>query len=82
VICQPFVLTETRAVDETWLEPFSAYQESAANIAGDYDAIWVPFQEAFDNALKLAPATYWAGDGVHPSMAGAQLMAKTWLEAL
>ena len=33
VICQPFVLTETSAVDETWLEPFSAYQESAAKIA-------------------------------------------------
>jgi len=82
VICQPFVLTETSAVDETWLEPFSAYQESAAKIAGDYDAIWVPFQEAFNAALKLAPATYWAGDGVHPSMSGAQLMAKTWLEAI
>ena len=82
VICQPFVLTDTSAVDETWLEPFSAYQESAAKIAGDFDAIWVPFQEAFDAALKLAPATYWAGDGVHPSMAGAQLMAKTWLEAI
>ena len=30
----------------------------------------------------MAPATYWTADGVHPSMAGAQLMAKAWLEAL
>lgn len=82
VICQPFVLTETSAVDETWLEPFSAYQESAGNIAREFGATWVPFQEAFDKALELAPAKYWAHDGVHPSMAGARLMAETWLEAI
>lgn len=82
VICQPFVLTGTSAVDDTWLEPFSAYQKIAVKIAHEFDAIWVPFQEAFDKALDLAPATYWAADGVHPSMAGAQLMAETWLEAI
>lgn len=82
VICQPFVLTETTAVDESWLEPFKPYQESAAKIAGEFDAIWVPFQEAFEKAVKIAPSKYWAQDGVHPSMAGSQLMAETWLKAL
>ncbi len=82
VICQPFVLTETTAVDESWLEPFKPYQESAAKIADEFDAIWVPFQEAFDAAVKIAPSKYWANDGVHPSMAGCQLMAETWLNAL
>jgi lysophospholipase L1-like esterase len=82
IICQPFVLTETSAVDESWLEPFSKYQEIAAQIATEFGAVWVPFQEAFDKAIDIAPATYWAGDGVHPSMAGAQLMAEAWLEAL
>lgn len=82
VICQPFILTETRAVDESWVEPFRAYQDLAAGIANSFDATWVPFQEAFNNALSLAPATYWAGDGVHPSVAGAELMARTWLNAL
>jgi len=82
IICQPFILTGTRAVDESWLEPFGAYQAIAKKIADEFSAIWVPFQEAFDRALELAPAAYWAGDGVHPSMAGAQLMANTWLEAL
>lgn len=82
IICQPFILTGTTAVDESWLEPFSAYQAIAKKIAGEFSAVWVPFQEAFDRAIEQAPPTYWAGDGVHPSMAGAQLMAKTWLEAL
>lgn len=82
VICQPFILTGTRAVDDTWLEPFSAYQEAAKKISDEFGAIWVPFQVEFDRAIKLAPPAYWAEDGVHPSMAGAQLMANSWLEAL
>ena len=82
VICQPFILTETTAVDETWLEPFSAYQEIARKISDEFEATWVPFQEAFDRAIEVAHPTYWANDGVHPSMAGAQLMANTWLESI
>lgn len=82
VICQPFILPGTRAVDESWLAPFSAYQKSAARLAEEFDAVWVPFQEAFTEATQCAPATYWTGDGVHPSMAGSQLMAETWLNAV
>ncbi len=82
VICQPFILTDTAAVDETWLEPFKPYQEIALKMAGEFDAIWVPFQEAFDRASVIAHPTYWTHDGVHPSMAGAQLMADTWLKSL
>ena len=82
IICQPFILTGTSAVDESWVEPFSAYQEIAKRISDDFGAVWVPFQEAFNRAAELAPPAYWANDGVHPSMAGAQLMANTWLEAL
>lgn len=82
VICQPFILTGTSAVDESWVEPFSAYQEIAKKISDEFGAVWVPFQEAFDRAIELADGTYWAADGVHPSMAGAQLMARTWLEAV
>lgn len=82
LICQPFILTETTAVDESWLEPFSAYQEIARKISDEFMATWVPFQDAFDKAIEVAHPSYWANDGVHPSMAGAQLMANTWLEAI
>ena len=82
LICQPFILTGTSAVDETWVEPFSAYQAIAKKISDEFGATWIPFQETFDKAIESAEPSYWAADGVHPSMAGAQLMAKTWLEAL
>jgi len=82
IICQPYVLAGTSAVDESWLEPFSAYQSIAAGIAIEFDAVWVPFQEAFNKAVEKAQPTYWTADGVHPSMAGAQLMAETWLKSV
>jgi lysophospholipase L1-like esterase len=82
VICQPFVLTGTSAVNDTWLEPFRAYQEIARKISGEFGAVWVPFQEAFHKAIEVAHPTYWTFDGVHPSMAGAQLMADAWLGSL
>jgi lysophospholipase L1-like esterase len=82
LICQPFILAGTSAVDESWLEPFAAYQSIAKKISDEFSATWVPFQEAFTKATELADPTYWTPDGVHPSMAGAQLMANCWLDAL
>jgi lysophospholipase L1-like esterase len=78
VICQPFALPGTTAVDDTWVEPVKAYQDVALKLSKEFKAIWVPFQQVFDEAIKHAPAKYWAADGVHPSMAGAHLMASAW----
>jgi len=82
IICEPFYLTNTSAVDESWVKPMKQYQAAAKKLAEEFDAIWVPFQKVFDEAIKYAPAVYWAHDGVHPSMAGAQLMAEAWLKAV
>lgn len=82
VICQPFAVTDTRAVDESWVAPVKTFQVAAKKIADEFNAIWVPFQEVFDEAVKYAPAKYWTGDGVHPDMPGAQLMAEAWLKAV
>jgi lysophospholipase L1-like esterase len=78
VICQPFALPGTTAVDETWTEPVRAYQDAAFRLSKEFRAIWVPFQKVFDEAIKHAPAKHWAADGVHPTMAGAHLMASAW----
>ena len=82
IICEPFYVLETRAVDESWVEPMKKYQAAAKRISDEFNAIWVPFQKVFDEAVKHAPGKYWTGDGVHPSMAGAQLMAEAWLKAV
>ncbi|HAT90944.1 MAG TPA: lysophospholipase, partial [Sphingobacterium sp.] len=29
-----------------------------------------------------APGAYWAADGVHPTLAGAQMMASAWMDCI
>ena len=60
---------------------FDAYREAAKNIAAEFGASFVPFHSMFVDALKVAPASYWCPDGVHPSIAGAALMKDAWLDA-
>jgi lysophospholipase L1-like esterase len=82
IICEPFAVPGVKAVDEKWYPEFYEYQKAAKNIATKFNATFIPFQSIFDGALKAAPGSYWTGDGVHPSLAGAQLMAKAWLKAI
>ena len=82
VIGEPFVVLDGSAVDEKWFPDFDAYRLAAQKLAIEFEAVFVPFQTVFDEAQKYAPGRYWAGDGVHPSMAGAALMAEAWLKAV
>jgi len=82
IICEPFAVKGVKAVNESWYPEFFGYQKAAKDIAKKAGAIFIPFQNVFDEAQKRAPGSYWTGDGVHPTLAGAQLMAKAWLKAL
>ena len=77
VICEPFVL-RCGAVNSTWFPEFDKYRAAAKRVAEDAKAVFVPFQEMFDRAAKLAPPERWAKDGVHPTADGAALMAHAW----
>jgi lysophospholipase L1-like esterase len=81
VICEPFSL-RCGAIEESWLPDIDAHRAAAKRVAEDVGAIWVPFQTAFDDATTGAtPPEYWAADGVHPSLQGHALMARTWMDA-
>lgn len=77
VVCEPFVL-RTGAVSERWFPEFDERRAAAKRVAETRKLTFVPFQTMFDDAVKSAPASFWAGDGVHPSLAGHALMAATW----
>lgn len=82
IIAEPFAVKGGSAITDEWFPAFNAYQASTKAIAKDYDAHFIPLQQLFDNALKLAPVDYWCPDGVHPSLAGNYLMAEAWLSIL
>ena len=82
IICEPFAVKGVRAVDDTWYPEFYDYQNAAREIASQFDAIFIPYQSIYDEAQNHAPGSYWTFDGVHPSLAGAQLMAEAWLSVI
>jgi lysophospholipase L1-like esterase len=79
IIGEPFAVEGGRAIDDKW-EAFHDYRKVARQIATDYDAVFLPYHSVFEEALKSASVDYWCPDGVHPSIAGAHLMAATWME--
>lgn len=49
-------------------------------VAEEFGLVYVPLQEAFDDALRLAPVECWLSDGVHPTPAGHEIIKKQWLK--
>ncbi|RKD85166.1 SGNH/GDSL hydrolase family protein [Mangrovibacterium diazotrophicum] len=82
VVCEPFSIDGGTAIGEGWQDEFTPYREAAKRISDEFKTAWVPYHTLFKEALKHAPAAYWSPDGVHPSMAGAQLMAQAWLKVV
>jgi len=82
VILEPFIIHGGTALDKNWDNDFAPYRTAAKKVATDNNLIFVPLQSVFNEALKLAPAAYWGKDGVHPSIAGAQLIAQAWLSSV
>ena len=82
IIGEPFAIAGIKAVDESWFPAFNDYRNAAREIAGQYGAVFIPYQTVFDKAQKSAPGVYWTHDGVHPTIAGNRLMAQAWLETV
>ena len=82
VVCEPFAL-RCGAVKDEWFPEFDERREVAKEVAKAAGTLWVPFQTMFDEAIAAGTTpNYWAGDGVHPSLAGHALMSKTWREVV
>ena len=86
---EPFVL-EAGATAATETEPgrqeYFATEVSkraavARRIAEKYNLPFVVLQGIFDDACKQASASYWLGDGVHPTPMGHWLIKNEWIKA-
>jgi lysophospholipase L1-like esterase len=82
IIGEPFGVTGIKGKHEFWDPEFKDYQKVVAELARSFDAVFIPYQKVFDKAQQSAPGVYWTRDGVHPTIAGSQLMAEAWLSAI
>lgn len=88
MIMEPFVLravaTEnTEEHPDKWNVFNTEVKKRAAKareIAEKYDLPFIPLQDKFDEAAKLAPNDYWLRDGVHPTTEGHELIKREWIK--
>lgn len=84
VILEPFVL-KAQATEGEWnvFKRETALRAlSAKAVAEKFGLEFVPLQDKFDEAEKKADASYWLSDGVHPTAAGHELIAREVVAAL
>lgn len=83
-ILEPFVLkgTATEAHWEEFDREVRLRAKSAKWIAEKHNLPFVPLQDKFDMLCEKCEASYWLGDGVHPTAAGHELIARSLLEAV
>jgi len=82
VLCNPFILSVGK-VKENWdayKTELAKRQSAVLKLVKEFDAVLVDFQQVFDQACERADADYWIWDGVHPTVAGHELMAREWLK--
>ena len=88
MILEPFVLEgpatkDTEGHPDKWnyfdVEVKKRAQKAKA-VAEKYNLPFVPLQDKFDEAAKLASNEYWIYDGIHPTTAGHELIKREWLK--
>jgi lysophospholipase L1-like esterase len=82
IIGEPYAVPGVKAVDDKWYPEFYGYQQAARDVADQFGAVFIPYQRIYDEAQRRAPGAYWTPDGVHTTLAGAQLMAAAWLKTI
>lgn len=82
VLCEPFILKVGRVAEnwEAYHSDMVQRQAVVRKLAEKYDAVFVPSQQVFNKACEKAPAEYWMWDGVHPTVAGHELMVREWIK--
>ena len=84
-IRQLVLMSPTTIFDDTDAEVSGLLDECSAcvaELARQYDAVYVPTREVQKEAMRGAPEIKWTSDGCHPTVAGHALLAATWLKAV
>ena len=83
MILEPFVLKGCATIEswDTFASETKLRAEAARRVAEKYNLTFIPLQEMFDSMPDFVRPDYWAGDGVHPTAAGHELISNEWIKA-
>ena len=83
VIMEPFFgESKTAGYNEYMKAHVPEFAASAKKIADEYNAIFVPLQDIFDEQIKTADTFRLLWDGVHPTTGAHQLIARRWKDCV
>jgi lysophospholipase L1-like esterase len=79
LVCEPFLLPSAN-ISPLQIDDVREKAAGIRKIATRCGIDFLNLQEPLDMACAQAPSTFWAYDGIHPTAAGAALIAKEWLQ--
>lgn len=83
VIMEPFFgVSENKEFSDFMQTNVGWYAAEARKIADEYNAVFVPLQDMFDEYAKTTDIFNLLWDGVHPTTGGHQLIARRWKECV
>ena len=82
ILCEPFILSVGRVKDDwgKWESEMKKLQNIVASLSKEYNAVFVPLQTVFNKAATRTNPEYWIWDGIHPTVAGHELITREWLK--
>ena len=87
VFCEPFGFPDP--LDEHYRDLMTnglpLYQEAMHTVAAETSSLFIPLQKPFCDAYAAHSAkgqAFWLWDGIHPTAAGHQIIAREWLRAV
>ncbi len=81
VLCEPFLLL-TGEVTRDWSADITRRQDFVRDLADEFNAVFVPFQSALDQATQHVSPGQLLEDGVHPTDRGHQVLADCWMKTV
>lgn len=84
VLGEPFILPVGIIKDdsERWSTEIKQRQEAVLRLAHEFKGVFVDYQRVFSEACTKASPDYWIWDGIHPTVAGHELMTRAWIGAV
>ena len=81
VLLEPFLIPQTPQ-QESMMAEVRERAKIVRQAAADFQAIFIPLQDKLEQAVRSVSKEYFVVDGVHPNLAGHQLIADAWLAAV
>ena len=81
VLLEPFMLNVDESQDRL-RDDLENRIRITRKLSKEFGTRIVPLSRVFENAARIREPTFWAADGVHPTLVGHTLIAQNWLKTV